>query len=159
MRKLAASFDVVGPLLGRFGRAEVSLPGGCILGTRATDMHEQAMRALGATVTNEHGYLIADAGGKTLHGGDIEFRTPSVGATKNAMLSAALADGTTVIRNAAMEPEVVDLAHFLIAMGARISGIGGDTLRVDGVETNCTGSSTRLSRTASSPARCCWRAP
>jgi UDP-N-acetylglucosamine 1-carboxyvinyltransferase len=135
VRKLAASFDVVGPLLGRFGRAEVSLPGGCILGTRATDMHEQAMRALGATVTNEHGYLIAQAAGRELHGADIEFRMPSVGATKNAMLSAVLARGTTTIRNAAMEPEVVDLANFLVAMGARIGGIGGDTMRVDGVQT------------------------
>jgi UDP-N-acetylglucosamine 1-carboxyvinyltransferase len=135
VRKLAASFDVVGPLLGRFGRAEVSLPGGCILGTRATDMHEMAMRTLGATVTNEHGYLIAQAGAKKLHGGDVEFRTPSVGATKNAMLAAALANGTTIIRNAAMEPEVVDLANFLVAMGARIAGMGSDTLRVDGVET------------------------
>jgi UDP-N-acetylglucosamine 1-carboxyvinyltransferase len=111
VRKLAASFDVVGPLLGRFGRAEVSLPGGCILGTRATDMHEMAMRALGATVTNEHGYLVAQAAGKRLCGADIEFRTPSVGATKNAMLSAVLARGTTTIRNAAMEPEVVDVAN------------------------------------------------
>jgi UDP-N-acetylglucosamine 1-carboxyvinyltransferase len=134
VRKLAASFDVVGPLLGRFGRAEVSLPGGCILGTRATDMHEQAMRALGATVTNEHGYLIAQAPGRGLNGAQIEFRTPSVGATKNAMLSAVLARGTTLIRNAAMEPEVVDLANFLVAMGARIGGIGGDTMRVDGVQ-------------------------
>jgi UDP-N-acetylglucosamine 1-carboxyvinyltransferase len=134
VRKLAASFDVVGPLLGRFGRAEVSLPGGCVLGTRATDMHEMAMRALGATVTNEHGYLIAQAAAAGLRGGDIEFRTPSVGATKNAMLSAVLARGTTTIRNAAMEPEVVDLANFLVAMGARIDGIGGDTMRVDGVE-------------------------
>jgi UDP-N-acetylglucosamine 1-carboxyvinyltransferase len=131
VRKLAASFDVVGPLL---GRAEVSLPGGCILGTRATDMHEMAMRALGATVTNEHGYLIAQAPAKQLHGGDIEFRTPSVGATKNAMLAAVLAKGTTLIRNAAMEPEVVDLANFVIAMGGRIEGMGSDTLRVDGVE-------------------------
>jgi UDP-N-acetylglucosamine 1-carboxyvinyltransferase len=133
VRKLAASFDVVGPLLGRFGRAEVSLPGGCILGTRATDMHEMAMRTLGATVTNEHGYLIAQAAGKHLQGGDIEFRLPSVGATKNAMLAAVLARGTTTIRNAAMEPEVVDLANFLIAMGACIEGVGGDTLRIDGV--------------------------
>jgi UDP-N-acetylglucosamine 1-carboxyvinyltransferase len=133
VRKLAASFDVVGPLLGRFGRAEVSLPGGCILGTRATDMHEMAMRSLGATVTNEHGYLIAQAAGRGLHGANIEFRTPSVGATKNAMLSAVLAQGTTTIGNAAMEPEVVDLANFLVAMGARIAGIGGDTMRVDGV--------------------------
>jgi UDP-N-acetylglucosamine 1-carboxyvinyltransferase len=133
VRKLAASFDVVGPLLGRFGRAEVSLPGGCILGTRATDLHEMAMRALGARVTNEHGYLIAQAEGTTLRGADIEFRTPSVGATKNAMLAAVLAHGTTIIRNAAMEPEVVDLANFLVAMGARIGGMGSDTIRVDGV--------------------------
>lgn len=134
VRKLAASFDLVGPLLGRFGRAEVPLPGGCVLGTRATDMHEAAFRALGATVSNEHGYLIAQSAGRTLHGGDIEFRTPSVGATKNAMLAAVLARGTTLIRNAAMEPEVVDLANFLVAMGARLSGIGEDTIRVDGVE-------------------------
>jgi UDP-N-acetylglucosamine 1-carboxyvinyltransferase len=92
------------------------------------------MRALGATVTNEHGYLIAQAAGRALRGADIEFRMPSVGATKNAMLSAVLARGTTTIRNAAMEPEVVDLANFLVAMGARIGGIGGDTMRVDGVE-------------------------
>src|SRR5580700_11329058 len=108
VRKLAASFDLVGPLLGRFGQAEVPLPGGCVLGTRATDMHEQAFRALGAEVTTAHGFLIAKAKGKTLHGGEIEFRTPSVGATKNAMLAAVLTQGTTTIRNAAMEPEVVD---------------------------------------------------
>ena len=134
VRKLAASFDLVGPLLGRFGRAEVPLPGGCVLGTRATDMHEAAFRALGARVSNEHGYLIAQSIGKTLLGGEVEFRTPSVGATKNAMLAAVRARGTTIIRNAAMEPEVVDLANFLIAMGSRISGMGGDTIRVDGVE-------------------------
>ncbi len=134
VRKLAASFDLVGPLLGRFGRAEVPLPGGCILGTRATDMHEAAFRALGATVSNEHGYLIAQAGGGRLHGGHIEFRTPSVGATKNAMLAAVTAAGATTIRNAAMEPEVEDLANFLVAMGARISGIGADTIEVVGVE-------------------------
>ncbi len=134
VRKLAASFDLVGPLLGRFGRAEVPLPGGCILGTRATDLHETAFRALGASVSNEHGYLIAQSIGPTLIGGEIEFRTPSVGATKNAMLAAVRARGTTTIRNAAMEPEVVDLAHFLVLMGARISGIGEDIVRIDGVE-------------------------
>lgn len=133
VRKLAASFDLVGPLLGRFGRAEVPLPGGCVLGTRATDMHETAFRALGATVSNAHGYLLAKAEHKVLHGGDIEFRTPSVGATKNAMLASVMARGTTTIRNAAMEPEVVDLANFLIAMGAKISGHGGDTIQIDGV--------------------------
>ncbi|GAC1546796.1 MAG: UDP-N-acetylglucosamine 1-carboxyvinyltransferase [Vulcanimicrobiaceae bacterium] len=133
VRKLAASFDLVGPLLGRFGRAEVPLPGGCVLGTRATDMHEQAFRALGAEVSNAHGYLIAEVKGATLVGGDIEFRFPSVGATKNAMLAAVMAVGTTTLRNAAMEPEVTDLANFLVAMGAKIKGQGGDTIVIDGV--------------------------
>ncbi len=134
VRKLAASFDVVGPLLGRFGRAEVPLPGGCVLGTRATDMHEQAFIALGCDVRNAHGYLIAESKHSRLHGAEIEFRMPSVGATKNAMLAAVLAEGTTTLRNVAMEPEVVDLAHFLQAMGAKIGGIGGDTIVIEGVE-------------------------
>ena len=133
VRKLAASFDVVGPLLGRFGRAEVPLPGGCVLGTRATDMHEQAFRALGCEVKNAHGYLIATSKKRRLQGAEIEFRMPSVGATKNAMLAAVVADGTTTIRNAAMEPEVADLAGFLCAMGARITGAGSDTIVVEGV--------------------------
>jgi UDP-N-acetylglucosamine 1-carboxyvinyltransferase len=133
VRKLAASFDLCGPLLGRFGRAEVPLPGGCILGTRATDMHEAAFRSLSADVSVEHGYLVASARNGRLSGGEIEFRMPSVGATKNAMLAAAVADGETVIHNAAMEPEVVDLANFLVAMGAKITGQGGDTLRITGV--------------------------
>jgi UDP-N-acetylglucosamine 1-carboxyvinyltransferase len=133
VRKLAASFDLVGPLLARFGRAEVPLPGGCILGTRATDLHEQAFRSLGATVSNAHGYLIAVAKRGKLRGAPIDFRMPSVGATKNAMLAAALAQGTTTIANAAMEPEVVDLANFLVAMGAKIEGQGGDTIVVEGV--------------------------
>ncbi|MGC1382013.1 MAG: UDP-N-acetylglucosamine 1-carboxyvinyltransferase [Candidatus Baltobacteraceae bacterium] len=133
VRKLAASFDVVGPLLGRFGRAEVPLPGGCVLGTRATDMHEQAFVALGCDVHNAHGYLIARSDGR-LQGATIEFRMPSVGATKNAMLAAALAEGTTTLKNVAMEPEVVDLADFLVAMGARIAGQGTDTISIEGVE-------------------------
>jgi len=133
VRKLAASFDLCGPLLGRFGRAEVPLPGGCVLGTRATDMHEAAFRALNADVSVAHGYLIASAHDGRLSGGEIEFRMPSVGATKNAMLAAVAADGDTIIHNAAMEPEVVDLANFLIAMGAKIAGQGGDTLRITGV--------------------------
>jgi UDP-N-acetylglucosamine 1-carboxyvinyltransferase len=133
VRKLAASFDLCGPLLGRFGRAEVPLPGGCVLGTRATDMHEAAFRSLDAEVSVAHGYLIASARRERLEGGEIEFRMPSVGATKNAMLAAVTANGETLIRNAAMEPEVVDLAHFLIAMGAKILGAGGDTLRITGV--------------------------
>ncbi len=133
VRKLAASFDLVGPLLARFGRAEVPLPGGCILGTRATDMHEQAFRALGATVSNAHGYLIAVAKRGKLRGGTIDFRMPSIGATKNAMLTAVMTTGTTTIKNAAMEPEVIDLAKFLNLMGAKIAGHGGDTIVVEGV--------------------------
>jgi UDP-N-acetylglucosamine 1-carboxyvinyltransferase len=133
VRKLAASFDLVGPLLGRFGQAEVPLPGGCVLGTRATDMHEQAFRALGAQVTTAHGFLIAKAKGKSLHGGEIAFRTPSVGATKNAMLAAVMTPGITTIRNAAMEPEVLDLADFLVSMGARIAGHGSEVIVVEGV--------------------------
>jgi UDP-N-acetylglucosamine 1-carboxyvinyltransferase len=134
VRKLAASFDLCGPLLGRFGRAEVPLPGGCILGTRATDMHESAFRALGASVAVSHGFLVASADGATLRGSEVRFRTPSVGATKNAMLAAVKAKGTTTIVNAAMEPEVVDLANFLVAMGAKIVGQGSDTIAVTGVK-------------------------
>ncbi|HEY4433623.1 MAG TPA: UDP-N-acetylglucosamine 1-carboxyvinyltransferase, partial [Candidatus Cybelea sp.] len=133
VRKLAASFDIVGALLGRFGRAEVPLPGGCVLGTRATDMHEQAFVALGCDVHNAHGYLIAQSKEARMRGAAIEFRMPSVGATKNAMLAAVLADGTTTLRNVAMEPEVVDLANFLRAMGAKIAGHGTDTIVIDGV--------------------------
>jgi UDP-N-acetylglucosamine 1-carboxyvinyltransferase len=133
VRKLAASFDVVGPLLGRFGRAEVPLPGGCVLGTRATDMHEQAFVALGCEVRNAHGYLIAETR-RRLQGAAVEFRLPSVGATKNAMLAASVAQGVTTLKNVAMEPEVVDLADFLVAMGARISGQGTDTIVIDGVD-------------------------
>jgi UDP-N-acetylglucosamine 1-carboxyvinyltransferase len=134
VRKLAASFDLCGPLLGRFGRAEVPLPGGCILGTRATDMHEAAFRALGASVAVSHGFLVASADGATLRGSELRFRTPSVGATKNAMLASIKAKGTTTIVNAAMEPEVVDLANFLVAMGAKICGHGGDTIQIEGVK-------------------------
>jgi UDP-N-acetylglucosamine 1-carboxyvinyltransferase len=134
VRKLAASFDLCGPLLGRFGRAEVPLPGGCILGTRATDMHEAAFRALSADVSVAHGYLIASSANGRLRGGEIAFRMPSVGATKNAMLAAVTAEGYTVIHNAAMEPEVVDLANFLVAMGADITGHGGDTIGIRGVK-------------------------
>ncbi|HVS46782.1 MAG TPA: UDP-N-acetylglucosamine 1-carboxyvinyltransferase [Verrucomicrobiae bacterium] len=133
VRKLAASFDIVGPLLGRFGRAEVPLPGGCVLGTRATDMHEQAFIALGCDVRNAHGYLIAESKHRRLQGADVEFRMPSVGATKNALLAAVLAQGSTTLRNVAMEPEVGDLANFLNAMGAKIKGIGNDVMTLEGV--------------------------
>ena len=134
VRKLAASFDVVGPLLGRFGRAEVPLPGGCILGTRATDLHEQAFIALGCEVHNRGGVLVAESKQKRLQGAPIEFRMPSVGATKNAMLAAVRSEGVTTIKNVAMEPEVVDLGNFLNAMGGRVKGLGGDTITVEGVD-------------------------
>ena len=134
VRKLAASFDIAGPLLGLFGRAEVPLPGGCVLGTRATDLHEMAFRALDAEVSTTHGYMVAQAGDKGLRGAPINFRIPSIGATKNAMLAAVMASGTTTISNAAMEPEVVDLANFLNAMGAKISGQGSDCIQIDGVK-------------------------
>lgn len=133
VRKLAASFDIVGPLLGRFGRAEVPLPGGCVLGTRATDMHEQAFVALGCDVRNAHGYLIAESKHRRLQAATIDFRLPSVGATKNAMLAAVLAEGVTTLKNVAMEPEVVDLANFLVAMGGDVKGQGTDTMVIDGV--------------------------
>jgi UDP-N-acetylglucosamine 1-carboxyvinyltransferase len=134
VRKLNASFDIVGPLLGRFGLAEVPLPGGCILGTRATDMHEQAFVALGCDVRNAHGYLIAESKHKRLQGASIDFRMPSVGATKNALLASVVAEGTTTLHNVAMEPEVTDLANFLVAMGAKVAGIGTDTMTIEGVE-------------------------
>jgi UDP-N-acetylglucosamine 1-carboxyvinyltransferase len=133
VRKLAASFDIVGPLLGRFGRAEVPLPGGCVLGTRATDMHEQAFVALDCAVHTEGGYLIAQKKHKRLRGARIEFRTPSVGATKNAMLAAVTAEGSTTLVNVAMEPEVVDLGNFLNAMGGNVRGLGTDTIEIEGV--------------------------
>ena len=104
-----------------------------MLGTRATDMHEQAFVALGCEVRNAHGYLIAESKHRRLQGATIEFRLPSVGATKNAMLAAVLADGVTTLKNVAMEPEVVDLANFLVAMGGNVKGQGTDTMVIDGV--------------------------
>lgn len=133
VRKLNASFDVTGALLGRLGRAEVPLPGGCVIGTRATDLHEMGFRALGAEVRSARGYLIAEAP-NGLHGAEITFRFPSVGATRNVMLAAVYAKGTTTLRNAAMEPEVADLANFLNAAGARIQGHGTDCLVIEGVD-------------------------
>ncbi len=130
--KLNASFDVTGALLARFGRAQVPQPGGCILGPRAIDMHLKGFERLGASVSLEHGSVIA--AGAPLHGADIHLEQPSVGATKNIMLAAARARGTTIIRNAAQEPEVADLAQFINAMGGRIAGDGTPTLRIDGVQ-------------------------
>jgi UDP-N-acetylglucosamine 1-carboxyvinyltransferase len=129
--KLNASFDVTGPLLARFGRAQVPQPGGCVLGPRAVDLHLKGFELLGASVTLEHGSIIAAA--DALIGADITLARSSVGATKNIMLAATRAKGTTTIRNAASEPEVCDLAEFVNAMGGRVRGHGGSVITVEGV--------------------------
>ncbi len=129
--KLNASFDVTGALLGRFGRAEVPLPGGCVLGPRAVDMHLHGFEALGANVDLEHGSVVVTA--SQVSGATIALSKPSVGATKNLMLAAVRAHGQTTIENAALEPEVVDVADFLVAMGAKITGQGTSTIRIEGV--------------------------
>jgi UDP-N-acetylglucosamine 1-carboxyvinyltransferase len=123
VRKMRASFLVLGPLLARFGKAKVSLPGGCAIGARPVDLHLKAMEALGAEIVLEEGYVLASAP-DGLRGGRIEFPFVSVGATENALMAAALARGQTVLVNAAREPEIVDLGRCLNAMGARISGMG-----------------------------------
>ena len=132
VRKMRASILVLGPLLARHGRAIVSLPGGCAIGARPVDLHLKALEALGATLDLREGYVHASANGG-LRGAVIEFPFVSVGATENALMAATLAKGTTEIRNAAREPEIVDLARCLRAMGARIEGEGTPTLTVEGV--------------------------
>jgi UDP-N-acetylglucosamine 1-carboxyvinyltransferase len=131
VKTMRASVCVLGPVLARQKKARVSLPGGCAWGPRPVDFHIRAMRALGADVEIEHGYIVATA--EKLRGAVIHFDTPSVGATENAMMAAVLAEGTTTIENAAREPEITALADFLNAMGAKISGVGSGTLVIDGV--------------------------
>jgi UDP-N-acetylglucosamine 1-carboxyvinyltransferase len=134
VRKMRASYYVLGPLLGRFGDARVSLPGGCAIGPRPVDLHLKGIAALGAEVRLEHGYI--HARGRPLRGGTMLLEGtsgPSVGATANTMMAAALARGETVIEGAACEPEVIDLAGFLIAMGAKIEGHGTPVVRIKGV--------------------------
>ena len=133
VRKMRASVLVLGPLLGRYGEARVSLPGGCAIGTRPVDLHIRAMQALGAVVELADGYIQARAPGG-LTGGRVVFPNVSVGATENAMIAASLAKGTSELVNVAREPEIVDLAVCLNAMGARISGHGSDTIRIEGVD-------------------------
>ncbi len=133
VRTMRASVTVLGPILAREGKAKVSLPGGCAIGARPVDMHLSAMEALGATIQLEEGYVIATAPKGGLKGGEITFDKISVGATENALMAATLASGTTTIHNAAREPEVADLAHLLVAMGANIEGIGTSTLTIKGV--------------------------
>ena len=133
VRTMRASILVLGPILAREHKVKVSLPGGCAIGARPVDMHLKAMEALGARITLEEGYVLAEAPEGGLVGGDVHFDKVSVGATENILMAATLARGTTTIHNAAREPEITDLAHLLIAMGADISGIGTSTLVVRGV--------------------------
>ncbi len=131
VKTMRASVLVLGPLLARCGEARVSLPGGCAIGMRPVDQHVKAFQAMGATITVEHGYMLARA--PRLKGAHIVTDMVTVTGTENIMMAATLADGETVIENAAREPEVVDLANCLIAMGAKISGAGTDTIRITGV--------------------------
>jgi UDP-N-acetylglucosamine 1-carboxyvinyltransferase len=130
VKTMRASIYVLGPLLGRFGRAKVSLPGGCAWGPRPVNLHIRGMEDLGARVNLDHGYIMAEA--SVLRGANISFDVTSVGATGNIMMAAALAKGTTVIENAACEPDIVDLAGFLSAMGAQVEGAGGKRLEIHG---------------------------
>ncbi len=132
VRQMRASFNVLGPLLARTGNAKVSLPGGCTIGARPVDLHLQALTAMGAAIELEEGYVTATAP-KGLRGAEIEFPFVSVGATEHALLAAVLADGVTVLKRAAREPEIGDLARCLIAMGAKIEGLDTDVLTITGV--------------------------
>ena len=131
VKTMRASVLVLGPLLARCGRARVSLPGGCAIGSRPVDQHLKGLQAMGATIEVEHGYMEARA--ERLRGARIVMDMVTVTGTENLMLAATLAEGTTLIENAAREPEVVDLARCLVAMGAKIEGAGGDVIRIDGV--------------------------
>ncbi|HMM20358.1 MAG TPA: UDP-N-acetylglucosamine 1-carboxyvinyltransferase [Selenomonadales bacterium] len=132
MREMRASVFLMGPLLGRFRKVRLSYPGGCAIGPRPINLHIKALEKIGAMVTERYGYIDAEA--PVLSGGEVHFDFPSVGATENAMMAASVADGTTIIRNAAREPEVVDLQTFLNRMGAKIAGAGTDTIRITGVK-------------------------
>lgn len=130
--KMRASFLIIGPMLARVGRAKIFLPGGCAIGARPVDLHLKGFTALGAEVTLNSGYVEATA--KKLVGNRVYLDFPSVGATENIMMAACLADGCTIIENAAVEPEIVDLANFLISAGADIKGAGTDTIKITGVK-------------------------
>lgn len=133
MSRMRASFLVMGPLLARMGHAKIALPGGCMIGSRPIDLHLKAFEAMGAEITIANGYVEAKAPKGGLKGADIYLDFPSVGATENVLMAAALADGKTVIENAAEEPEIVDLVTFLSSMGANIKGAGTNVIRVEGV--------------------------
>lgn len=132
VKTMRASILVLGPLVARFGEALVSLPGGCAIGARPVNLHVQGLQAMGATVDVENGYIRARA--KKLQGANIVLDTVTVTGTENLMMAATLAEGTTILENAAREPEVIDVAEFLKGMGARIEGAGTSTIRIDGVD-------------------------
>ncbi len=132
VKTMRASILVLGPLLARMGNAEVSLPGGCAIGARPVNLHIQGLKLMGANITVEDGYIVANNQGR-LKGATIFMDVVSVTGTENLMMAAALADGTTIIENAAREPEIVDLANCLTSMGAKITGAGTDTLTIEGV--------------------------
>ena len=133
VRKMRASVLVLGPLLARYGHAKVAMPGGCAIGSRPIDQHLKGFEAMGADVTVGNGYVEVEVEGR-LQGAKIYFDVPSVGATENVMMAAALADGKTILENCAKEPEIVDLANYLNKMGAHIVGAGTETIRIEGVE-------------------------
>jgi len=133
VRKMRASINVLGPILTRVGIAEISLPGGDAIGSRGLDFHIAGLEALSATVKFEHGYIIATAP-DGLVGATFELTFPSVGATENLMTAAVMAKGTTTLHNVAREPDIIDLGEYLIAMGAKIEGLGSSTLRIEGMD-------------------------
>lgn len=130
--RMRASILVLGPLLARFGNAKVAMPGGCNIGSRAIDLHIKGLEKMGVTFRSEHGFLVGETSG--LRGAIVNLDFPSVGATENVLMAAVAARGTTVIENAAREPELVDLAEFLVEMGGRIEGVGTPTIEIEGVE-------------------------
>ena len=154
--RMRASFWVLAPLVARCGEARVSLPGGCAIGTRPVDLLLMALEKLGAKLDIENGYVVASAK-NGLVGAEIDFPKVTVGGTHTALMAASLARGTTVLRNAAREPEVVDLADCLIKMGARIKGAGQSTIEIEGVAFASRGADTPSCPTASRPALTPWR--
>jgi UDP-N-acetylglucosamine 1-carboxyvinyltransferase len=132
VRAMRASILVLGPLLARHGKALVSLPGGCAIGSRPIDLHTHGLEKLGASISLKHGYINAEA--RQLQGGEIDFEKKTVGGTENIIMAASLAKGETVLKNCALEPEVVNLCQLLVKMGAKIDGIGEESIRIKGVQ-------------------------
>lgn len=130
--KMRASISILGPLIGRFGKAKVAMPGGCQIGARKIDMHLIGLQHLGVKIKNDHGQILATTD-ETFHGADVVLDFPSVGATENTLMAAIVAKGSTIIENAACEPEIVDLANMLNAMGAHVTGAGTSVITIEGV--------------------------